>query len=106
MLLLPSTSLAELGRAVPFVILEFNTDVVSFQVPDVSALWWVPWISKLQAVEFVASVGFSATIFASTSVVALLTIERVAAGKPRLGFLNPILYAHPGAFNDMKTGKA
>jgi hypothetical protein len=36
--------------------------------------------------------------------IALLTNERIAAKKPGLGFLNPLLYANPGAFNDMKTG--
>jgi tripeptidyl-peptidase-1 len=44
-----------------------------------------------------------AAIFAST--IALLTNDRIAAGKPRLGFLNPLIYANPDVFNDLKTGK-
>ncbi|KAJ6580465.1 hypothetical protein DFH09DRAFT_912663, partial [Mycena vulgaris] len=40
------------------------------------------------------------------SMVAMLNNERVAMGKPGLGFLNPLLYANPGAFNDMKSGKS
>jgi tripeptidyl-peptidase-1 len=35
---------------------------------------------------------------------ALLTNERIAAGKAGLGFLNPLIYANPGAFNPLKTG--
>ncbi|KAF7334662.1 Serine protease S53 [Mycena venus] len=84
-----------------------NTHTTAFNVsgravPDVSAVWFVPWIFDLGVVDFLSAVGYSATIFAST--VALLTNERIAAGKPGLGFLNPLIYANPGAFNDMKTG--
>lgn len=39
-----------------------------------------------------------------TSVVALLNDELLNAGKPVLGFLNPWLYANPGAFNDITSG--
>ncbi|KAF8322236.1 subtilisin-like protein [Clavulina sp. PMI_390] len=39
-----------------------------------------------------------------TSVVALLNDALLNAGKPVLGFLNPWLYANPGAFNDITTG--
>ncbi|KAJ6568215.1 peptidase S8/S53 domain-containing protein [Mycena sp. CBHHK59/15] len=44
----------------------------------------------------------SAPIFAS--VIALLNAELISAGKPPLGFLNPWLYANPGAFNDITVG--
>lgn len=45
---------------------------------------------------------FSAAIFAS--MVALLTNERIAAGKPGLGFLNPLIYQHGNEFKDFTTG--
>ncbi|KAJ7866413.1 family S53 protease [Mycena olivaceomarginata] len=48
------------------------------------------------------STAISASIFAS--MVALLTNERIAAGKPGLGFLNPLIYQNPAAFNDIVTG--
>jgi tripeptidyl-peptidase-1 len=41
-------------------------------------------------------------IFAST--VALINDQLVAAGKSPLGFINPLLYAHPSAFNDITAG--
>ncbi|EKM56142.1 uncharacterized protein PHACADRAFT_145272 [Phanerochaete carnosa HHB-10118-sp] len=44
----------------------------------------------------------STPIFAS--VVALINDELAAAGMSPLGFLNPFLYANPGAFNDITTG--
>ncbi|KAJ7893724.1 family S53 protease [Mycena olivaceomarginata] len=48
------------------------------------------------------STAISASIFAS--MVALLTNERMAAGKPGLGFLNPLIYQNSAAFNDIATG--
>ncbi|KAJ6606104.1 subtilisin-like protein [Mycena vulgaris] len=36
--------------------------------------------------------------------IGLLNDELVAQGKPVLGFLNPWMYANPGAFNDITTG--
>jgi hypothetical protein len=36
---------------------------------------------------------------------ALLNNEKMVASKPGLGFLNPLIYSNPAAFNDMKTGK-
>ena len=36
--------------------------------------------------------------------VSLLNEARQQAGKPRMGFLNPFLYANPAAFNDVTKG--
>ncbi|KAF7341339.1 Serine protease S53 [Mycena venus] len=71
-------------------------------VPDVSAIQFLDWILDNQIIDFLESTSASAAIF--SSMVALLTNERIAAGKPGIGFINPLLYANPGAFNDMKTG--
>jgi tripeptidyl-peptidase-1 len=71
-------------------------------VPDISAIAFAEFIWDRQIVNSVLSTEYSASIFAS--MVALLTNERIAAGKPGLGFLNPLIYANPGAFKDMKTG--
>jgi tripeptidyl-peptidase-1 len=37
-------------------------------------------------------------------VIGLLNDQLISAGKPVLGFLNPWIYANPGAFNDISTG--
>jgi tripeptidyl-peptidase-1 len=44
----------------------------------------------------------SSPVFAA--VIALVNAELLALGKPVLGFLNPWLYANPGALNDIATG--
>jgi tripeptidyl-peptidase-1 len=72
------------------------------QVPDLSAIFWVQWVIEEQVVDILSTPEYSAAIFAS--MVALLTNERIAAGKPGLGLLNPLLYANPQAFKDMTTG--
>ena len=36
--------------------------------------------------------------------IALLNDIRLEAGKPVLGFLNPLLYSNPGIFNDITSG--
>ncbi|KAJ7883615.1 hypothetical protein B0H13DRAFT_1890321 [Mycena leptocephala] len=71
-------------------------------VPDASAIVSVQFISEDQIVNLARSTEYSAAIFAS--LIALLTNERIAAGKPGLGFLNPLIYANPDVFNDLKTG--
>ena len=45
-----------------------------------------------------------ATVLSSASVVARLNELRFAAGKPALGFLNPLFYQNPAAFNDVTSG--
>ncbi|KAJ7655471.1 peptidase S8/S53 domain-containing protein [Mycena rosella] len=84
-----------------------NTNSTAFNVtnravPDVAALNLVDFIFEGQVIDFLGGTDFSAHIFAS--IVALLTNERVAAGKPGLGFLNPLIYQNPSAFTDIKTG--
>ena len=44
----------------------------------------------------------SAPIFAG--IVTLLNEARIESGKGPLGFLNPLLYQNPGAFNDITIG--
>ncbi|KAJ7768854.1 peptidase S8/S53 domain-containing protein [Mycena metata] len=71
-------------------------------VPDVSALAHSPYIFQGQTILSQTGTVFSATIFAS--MIALLNNERIAAGKSSLGFLNPLIYQDPSAFNDFATG--
>ena len=48
--------------------------------------------------------GTSAATPVVASVVARLNELRFAAGKPALGFLNPLFYQNPAAFNDVTSG--
>jgi tripeptidyl-peptidase-1 len=67
--------------------------------PDVSAQGEKIEIIESGAVEAVQGTSASSPIFAA--IVALLNDELLSAGKPPLGFLNPWIYAHPEAFNDI-----
>ncbi|KAJ7314307.1 family S53 protease [Mycena albidolilacea] len=85
-----------------------NTHTTAFNasgraLPDVAAMIGVDWIFAGEVIDFLTTPEYSATIFAS--VVALLTNERIAAGRPGLGFLNPLIYKYGNeAFNDFQTG--
>jgi tripeptidyl-peptidase-1 len=48
--------------------------------------------------------GTSASSPAFAAVVSLLNDYRLANGKPPLGFLNPLIYTKPTAFNDITSG--
>ena len=67
--------------------------------PDVSAIAdGIFGFDKSKLIS-VGETSFSAPIFAS--MITLINEERLAAGKGPVGFLNPTLYANPGAFNDV-----
>ncbi|KAJ7859994.1 family S53 protease [Mycena olivaceomarginata] len=70
-------------------------------VPDVSAIAQISYISDSAIIDGASATEFSADIFAS--IISLFTNERIAAGKPGLGLLNALIYANPGAFNDITT---
>ncbi|KAJ7791695.1 family S53 protease [Mycena olivaceomarginata] len=84
-----------------------NTHSTAFNVsgraiPDLSAISMLDFIFEQRLFNFSQTPQFSAAIFAS--MVALLNSERTAAGKPGLGFLNPLIYQHGDAFKDFTTG--
>ncbi|KAJ7268406.1 family S53 protease [Mycena rebaudengoi] len=84
-----------------------NTHSTAFNVsgravPDLSAISMVDFIFEQRVFNLSHTPQFSAAIFAS--MVALLTNERIAAGKPGLGFLNPLIYQHGNEFKDFTTG--
>ncbi|THV08230.1 tripeptidyl peptidase A [Dendrothele bispora CBS 962.96] len=54
--------------------------------------------------EAISVAGTSASSPAFTGIVALLNDVRLKAGKPPLGFLNPLLYTIPEGFNDITIG--
>ncbi|KAJ7107249.1 subtilisin-like protein [Mycena crocata] len=70
--------------------------------PDISASGENVWIVQDAQTGLVDGTSCSSPIFAS--VIGLLNDELLNAGKPVLGYLNPWLYANPGAFNDITAG--
>ncbi|KAJ7765733.1 subtilisin-like protein [Mycena metata] len=70
--------------------------------PDVSASGNDVLIVQDGSSTTVDGTSCSSPIFAS--VIGLLNSELLSAGKPVLGYLNPWLYANPGAFNDITSG--
>ena len=71
-------------------------------VPDVSANG--QHLVQFANGEYMVQAGTSlaAPIFAS--IITMINQERTAAGKGPVGFINPVLYANPGAFNDITIG--
>ncbi|KAI0690236.1 peptidase S8/S53 domain-containing protein [Cerioporus squamosus] len=71
--------------------------------PDVSA-HGVDYLYNLDG-EFASAYGTSTSTPTFASIVALLNDRLLGAGKPPLGFLNPLLYARgAGAFSDVTSG--
>lgn len=70
--------------------------------PDISAAGTGCFIVEEGTTTELSGTSCSSPIFAS--VIGLLNDELLNSGKPVLGYLNPWLYANPGAFNDITTG--
>ncbi|KAJ7932752.1 subtilisin-like protein [Mycena leptocephala] len=70
--------------------------------PDISAIGQKVEIVQRARTGLVAGTSCSSPIFAS--VIGLLNDQLISANKSVLGFLNPWIYANPGAFNDITTG--
>ncbi|EKM58673.1 uncharacterized protein PHACADRAFT_89753 [Phanerochaete carnosa HHB-10118-sp] len=79
---------------------KFNTSGRAY--PDVAAIGVNVEIVVNGQAETVDGTSCASPIFAST--IALINDALIAAGKSPLGFLNPFLYANPGAFNDITSG--
>lgn len=48
--------------------------------------------------------GTSAAAPTVGSIITLINQQRISVGKKPVGFINPVLYANPGALNDIKNG--
>ncbi|KAK0099785.1 hypothetical protein ONS95_005829 [Cadophora gregata] len=70
--------------------------------PDVSAIGLNVSVVLGGGVTVAGGTSSSTPIFAS--IITLLNEARIAVGKKPVGFLNPILYAFPEAFNDITEG--
>lgn len=73
--------------------------------PDVAAHSLTPWYEVVYGGELSASGGTSAASPVMASVLALLNDARFRAGKPSLGFVNPLLYGWGfSSMNDITMG--
>lgn len=55
--------------------------------------------------NFTLSYGTSASAPVFAAILTLINEKRLAAGKSTVGFVNPVLYANPGVFNDIRFGR-
>ena len=87
----------------PYGAERFNNSQVTRGYPDISA----NGANYVVAVDSVFSLVYGTS--ASTPVVgAILTLineARINLGKSSIGFINPVLYANPGALNDITAGR-
>lgn len=70
--------------------------------PDVSAIGDNVVIFNMGLPTSIGGTSASAPVFAA--ILTRINEERLAAGKPTVGFVNPVLYAHPEAFFDVTQG--
>ncbi|KAG9949310.1 aorsin, partial [Aureobasidium melanogenum] len=70
--------------------------------PDVSAIGDNVLIFNKGAPTLIGGTSAAAPVFAS--ILTRINDERLKAGKSTVGFVNPTLYANPGAFHDITTG--
>lgn len=86
----------------PYGADRFNNSQRTRGIPDVSASGG----NHLIAVngEFITSFGSSLAVPVVASVITLINEVRINAGKSSVGFINPVLYANPQAFNDITSG--
>ncbi len=70
--------------------------------PDVSAVGDNVVIFNKGIATQIGGTSAAAPVFAA--ILTRINEERIAAGKSTVGFVNPTLYANPGAFHDITTG--
>ncbi|MCJ1306671.1 hypothetical protein MMC25_000314 [Agyrium rufum] len=80
----------------------YNDTGMARGFPDVSAIGLNVVTVFNGSTYGVGGTSASSPIFAG--IVTLLNEARITAGKGPIGFLNPTLYANPGAFNDITIG--
>ncbi|KAI9742807.1 MAG: hypothetical protein M1818_003536 [Claussenomyces sp. TS43310] len=61
-------------------------------------------IAAFEGEKFVYDLGTSASAPIFASIVNRINEERIAIGKNPVGFINPVLYAHPEVLNDITNG--
>lgn len=86
----------------PYGADRFNNSGLSRGYPDISA----NGANFVTAVDglFTQVTGTSASTPVIGAIFTLINEVRLNAGKSSIGFINPVLYANPGAFNDITSG--
>jgi len=72
------------------------------QYPDIGAVGDNVLLYRQGVPGTLGGTSASAPVFAS--IITRINEERLAAGKTAVGFINPVLYANPGAFHDITIG--
>ncbi|KAK6440358.1 hypothetical protein LTR95_003418 [Oleoguttula sp. CCFEE 5521] len=80
----------------------FNNSGLARGFPDISGIGLKVATVYLNKTYGVGGTSASAPIIGG--IVTLLNEERLAVGKGPIGFLNPVLYSHPWALNDIVNG--
>lgn len=80
----------------------FNNTGKARAFPDVSSIGLKVATVWLNQTYGVGGTSASAPIFGG--IITLLNEERVAVGKKPIGFLYPVMYAHPEMFHDVTNG--
>ncbi|KAB8356425.1 hypothetical protein FH972_024008 [Carpinus fangiana] len=86
----------------PYTAAQYNNSKATRGFPDISANG-ANYVITVQG-QFSFVYGTSASSPTLGSIVTLINEARLAIGKSSVGFINPVAYAHPGAFNDIVVG--
>ncbi|KEZ39302.1 Tripeptidyl-peptidase sed1 [Scedosporium apiospermum] len=81
----------------------YNNSRTTRGYPDVSANG-ANFVTGVNG-NFTLSYGTSASAPVFAAMLTLINEKRLAAGKSTVGFVNPVLYANPGVFNDIRFGR-
>ena len=86
----------------PYTAAQYNNSQTSRGIPDISA----NGANYVVAVDGTFSLvyGTSASSPVVGAIITLINEARFAIGKGSVGFINPTLYANPGALNDITSG--
>lgn len=98
-----------LGRRIDNTTKDFYSQYTNFSArgfPDVAAHAGEPYIQVFYGNVSSQGDGTSAASPTVAGIVALLNDARLAAGKPTLGFLNPLFYSLPQKFVDITGGQS
>lgn len=86
----------------PYGADRFNNSQTTRGIPDISANG-----AKHTVIvngKSMLTYGTSLAVPVIASIFTLINEARINIGKSSVGFINPVLYAHPEAFNDIKSG--
>ncbi|KAK6839735.1 hypothetical protein PG995_007006 [Apiospora arundinis] len=90
------------NSAPPYSDQQFNNSRAVRGYPDVSANG-ARYVTAVNG-KFSLSFGTSASAPVFAAMLNLINEKRFAAGKAAVGFVNPVLYAHPEVMNDITNG--